>query len=354
MAAGVPVAYGWYRAEFHEEPEVVRTVGVDIGGTKIAVGLVDAEGDVSSVQRAPTMATSGAEELFGDVVAVIQKAVDASGTGGVEAIGVGCPGPMHDGDVSPVNIPAWDHFPLQARLEEHFELPVVLDNDAKAFAVAEGWTGAAAGVDNFMAVVVSTGVGGGIVLDGSLLHGRERNAGHLGHMVVVPGGQPCSCGARGCLEAEASGLALARKAVDRCDLGYVGDGPLLERWNEATGETELFGGTLSNVHGLTARSVVEAAREGGRWAIEIVDEAAFALGRAFSAVATLLDLDIIVLSGGVANAGDMLFDRIRDEIRKDACLHHARSLKVVPAKLGDTSAIVGAACLVHHAQGVRA
>src|SRR5207302_6980159 len=124
---------------------------------------------------------------------------------------VGCGGPMTAGGelVSPLNIPAWRDFPLRDRLAALTALPVVVDNDAKALALGEGWKGAAAGVDDFIAMVVSTGVGGGIVLDGRLLDGESGNAGHIGHVIVEPDGRLCGCGAHGCLEAEASGLAIA-------------------------------------------------------------------------------------------------------------------------------------------------
>src|SRR5262249_20887176 len=138
--------------------------------------------------------------------------VDALPSHDAVAVGVGCGGPMTRGGsaVSPLNIPAWRGFPLRARLAERFGLPVYVDNDAKALALGEGWQGAARGRDNYIGMVVSTGIGGGIVLDGRLLDGAAGNAGHIGHITVEPRGHPCACGSRGCLEAEASGTAIAR------------------------------------------------------------------------------------------------------------------------------------------------
>ena len=190
-------------------------LAVDIGGTKLAAGLVDDSGRVLVPRSAPTSASSG-EALFERLATLVDEVIadPAGGGAGGDApvvCGVGCGGPMSPAGeaVSPLNIPSWRGFPLQARLATHTGLPTFVDNDAKALALGEGWVGAAAGVQNFIAMVVSTGVGGGIVLDGRLLDGASGNAGHVGHLIVEPGGRRCACGASGCLEAEASGSAIA-------------------------------------------------------------------------------------------------------------------------------------------------
>ncbi len=162
--------------------------------------------------EAPHSRVEGAETLWDDLAELVQDVVSAVGGGDrVLVCGVGCGGPMTPGgdEVSPLNIPAWRSFPLRSRLNQLTGLPVFVDNDAKALALGEGWVGAAAGRTDYLAMVVSTGVGGGIVLEGRLLSGRLGNAGHIGHIIVVPGGRKCHCGGRGCLEAEASGTALA-------------------------------------------------------------------------------------------------------------------------------------------------
>src|SRR4029079_11682800 len=167
------------------------------------------------------------------------------------AAGVGCGGPMTAHGVSPLNIPAWRGFPLGAPLQSHLRLPVCVDNDAKALALGEGWLGAARGVDNYIAMVVSTGVGGGIVGDGRLLGGAEGNAGHVGHMIVEPDGHVCGCGARGCVEAEASGTAIER---------------------------------------ITGRPAREASAE-------VIARTGTMVARAVASVANLLDLQLAVISG---------------------------------------------------------
>ncbi len=185
-------------------------VAIDIGGTKLAAGVVRDDGALLARDDASTPETTDAEELFAALGAVIDMLGDA--TREASAVGVGCGGPMtpEGEEVSPLNIPAWRGFPLRARLAERCRLPVFVDNDAKALALGEGWTGAARGVDDYIGMVVSTGVGGGIVSGGRLLDGALGNAGHIGHVTVEPEGRACGCGARGCLEAEASGSAIAR------------------------------------------------------------------------------------------------------------------------------------------------
>jgi glucokinase len=200
-------------------------LAVDIGGTKMAAGLVTSEGSLVERAVVPTRASAAgsgsgsgsggevdaAELLWTDLKDLVSGLLGAADPGDrLVVCGAGCGGPMSPGGehVSPLNIPAWRGFPLRSSLATLTNLPTFVDNDAKALALGEGWVGAAAGCRDFIAMVVSTGVGGGIVLDGRLLEGRLGNAGHVGHVVVVPDGRACVCGGRGCLEAEASGTAI--------------------------------------------------------------------------------------------------------------------------------------------------
>ncbi len=175
----------------------------------MAAGLVDSEGLVLASDRISTPHSDDAEQVFGDLTRLIDR-VRSEGPEPTGICGVGCGGPMLAGGetVSPLNIHAWRGFPLRRRLAAAVGLPVAVDNDAKALALGEGWLGAAQGVDDYLAMVVSTGIGGGIVLGGRLLDGAQGNAGHIGHVVVEPDGRPCACGGRGCLEAEASGPSI--------------------------------------------------------------------------------------------------------------------------------------------------
>ena len=187
------------------------SLAVDIGGTKMAAGLVDRLGaSLTGVHHVPTPTTSDPEVLWTALAGLVTDVLEEAPSGTAAVCGVGCGGPMNlrGEEVSPLNIPGWRAFPLRRRLAELTGLPTFVDNDAKALALAEGGCGAAEGCADYSAMVVSTGVGGGIVLDGRLLDGRLGNAGHIGHVVVEPEGRPCVCGGRGCLEAEASGMAI--------------------------------------------------------------------------------------------------------------------------------------------------
>jgi glucokinase len=202
--------------------------------------------------------------------------------------------------VSPLNIPAWVRFPLRDRLAQLTGLPVVVDNDAKALALGEGWVGAAAGVTDFIAMVVSTGVGGGIVLDGRLLDGASGNAGHIGHVIVVPGGRRCTCGAHGCLEAEASGTAIAA---------------------------------------VTGRPAAGAGPD-------VVARTGLLVGRGVASVANLLDLRLAVIGGSVAlGFGPPFFAAVQAEVDASARLDFSLGTQVVPAALGADGGLIGAARL---------
>ena len=231
-------------------------------------------------------------------------AAEVRGASGADPVvcGVGTGGPMTRGgeQVSPVNIPAWRSFPLNRRLTEATELPTFIDNDAKALALAEGWLGAARGVDDYVAMVVSTGVGGGIVLDGRLLDGADGNAGHIGHVCVEPDGRPCGCGARGCLEAEASGTAIAA---------------------------------------ITGRPAAEAPPD-------VVERTGRLVGRAVATVANLLDLRLAVVAGSVAlGFGEPFFDAANAEIAVRARLEFSSGCELRRGGLGADGPLVGAAAV---------
>jgi len=271
----------------------------------MAAGLVGPEGSLVERATVRTRRTvdgpGGAELLWDDLARLVLELLPATGPGDrVVACGVGCGGPMSPGgvEVSPLNIPAWRAFPLRQRLGELTALPTFVDNDAKALALGEGWVGAAKGCDDFIAMVVSTGVGGGIVLDGRLLDGRLGNAGHIGHVIVVPDGRDCACGGQGCLEAEASGTA------------------------------------IEAVTGHPARDAPP----------DVVGRAGTLVGRAIASVVNLLDLRLAVLSGSVAlGFGEPFFRAAQSEMDRLCRLDFARGAKVVPGGLGDRGPLIGAA-----------
>lgn len=273
-------------------------IAIDVGGTKLEAARVDSTGAVLSRRRAPTEGAD-AEALFDHLSELVLPFV---GEGGLAVCGVGCGGPMSAGGeaVSPLNIPQWRDFPLRERLADLLGIPVAIDNDAKALALGEGWRGAAVGYRNFLAMVVSTGVGGGLVVDGGLLDGDDGNAGHIGHVIVDAEGPVCACGSRGCLEAMASGPAIARQ------LGYpVEDAP-------------------AEVRARTGQLV----------------------GRAVASVVNLLDLPLAVVAGSVAlGFGDEFFDAAQEELSVHCGLGFTRGARIVPAGLGADGPLVGAAAV---------
>ncbi len=279
------------------EPVVLA---VDIGGTKLASAVVDADGTVLAEDRAPTEG-SDAEDLFAALVALVDSVAARSPVAPV-AIGVGCGGPMAPAgeEVSPLNIPQWRDFPLRSRLAERYDLPVGVDNDAKALALGEGWLGAARGERDYVAFVVSTGVGGGVVSDGRLLDGRSGNAGHLGHVVVEPRGRRCACGARGCLEAEVSGTA---------------------------------------IRAITGRPPAEAPPE-------LRVRAGRLVGRAVASCANLLDLRLGVVAGSVAlGYGELFLDAANAELERCARLEFSAGARIVPTGCGPHGPLLGAAAV---------
>jgi glucokinase len=244
----------------------------------------------------------------------------------IVGIGVGCGGPMQypEGRVSPLNIPVWQAFPLRERLADAFGRPCAVDNDAKALALGERWRGAGRGSDNMLGMVVSTGVGGGVILDGRLLHGHAGNAGHVGHIVVWPNGPACGCGALGCVEAVASGSGLARRLAVALESGAP----------------------TSLREGATAVEIASAARDGDALAHELYRTAGEAVGRGIASAAALLDLELVVIGGSIAlHAWDLLGPPLEAELHQAARLDFTRQVRLVHAELGDTAGLYGAALL---------
>lgn len=283
-------------------------LALDVGGTKIAAALVDG----GHVQRHVRRRTG---DPWTSVVAVLDE---ARGGHAVRGVGIGCGGPVDvvAGTVSPINIDGWDGFPLRSRVAELVPgVPVELAGDGVCMALGEAHHGAGRGVADLLGVVVSTGVGGGLVVGGRPVAGRTGNAGHVGHVVVEPDGAPCGCGGRGCLETVTSGPSLVRRARAR---GWAG---------------------------ADAAALAGAARAGDPVARAVFREGGLALGRVLASVGAVCDVDLVVLGGGVAAAGPLLRDPVIEAIDTHAGLCFLRGLRVVPAELGELAGLVGAALL---------
>lgn len=296
-------------------------LALDVGGTKLAAGLVATDGTLLTSERVPTPRSRDPEEVWSAVESLLARVRAGRSISGV---GVGCGGPMRwpQGEVSPLNIPAWRSFPLRERVAAACpDLRVVVHNDAVAFALAEARCGAGRRASAVLGVVVSTGVGGGIVLDGRPLDGPTGQAGHVGHLVAEPDGPLCSCGARGCLEAVARGPALVAAAQE--------GGWRPSEGREATG---------------TALAV--SAADGDPVAIAALARGGRALGRVLAGVAAVLDLDVVVLGGGIASAGEALWQPLQETFAESARLSFVQRCLVVPSALGSAAGLVGAASLL--------
>jgi len=294
---------------------------LDIGGTKIAGALVDREGRILARAQRPTPAQEDGDTVMAAVGAVIDDLAASPLWERASAVGIGSAGPVDAsaGTVSPVNVPGWRDYPLVAKVRDASGgLPVELIGDGVAVTAAEHWQGAARGHDNALCMVVSTGVGGGLVLGGRLHPGPTGNAGHIGHISVDLDGDPCPCGARGCVERIASGPNIARRALEN---GWR-PGP--------DGDT-------------SAAAVAAAAGAGEPVAVASFERAARALAAGIAATATLVEIDIAVIGGGVGKAGEVLFAPLRKALTEYATLSFVQRLTVVPAQTGTDAGLVGAA-----------
>lgn len=308
------------------EPGDRRVLAIDVGGTKLAVGVVDGEGRLLETHRVSTPTS----ELDSDLIfrtllgAIADLRTDAAQFVGV---GVGCGGPMRwpAGEVSPLNIASWRNYPLRAKLSQAFPgIPVRVHNDAICVAVAEHWYGAGRGSDHMLGMVVSTGVGGGLILGGRLIDGRSGNAGHIGHAIVHADEPVCRCGAVGCLEAVASG-------------------PRLTEWASQHGWRAGHEGEQR-----TGRDLVDDARRGHPVANAAIQRAGRALGLAIATATVLCDLQVVAIGGGLSQAGPLLFTPLETTLRERIGLDFAKTVRVVPAELGQESGLIGAAALILH------
>jgi glucokinase len=302
-------------------------LAVDIGGTKLAAGVIEPNGRLIAWEQTPTRRDLDGEQLWRTLDGLISRALESAKVPRPQAlagVGCGCGGPMEwpSGLVSPLNIPAWRGFPLRDRLAERFSgLPVRVHNDAITMAAGEHWRGAGRGTSNMLGMVVSTGVGGGLILDGRLIEGTSGNAGHIGHVVVYPDDGPqCVCGGVGCLE------AIAR-------------GPALVEWAQRHG-------WRPGQAGATAKDLAADGTAGHQVGVAAMRRAGKALGIAIASAMYLCDLEVVAVGGGLSQAGALLFDPLEEALRAHTWMEFTKQVRVVPAELGQSAGLVGAAALI--------
>lgn len=309
-------------------------LGLDIGGTKLAAGVSTLTGEVLGWQLEPTRREEGPMAVMARLIDMGRWAIADAGVplAAVKAVGIGCGSPLnrHTGVVqSPSHLPDWVDVPVTQMVTDALGLPAYLDNDANAAALGEHRFGAGKGVQNMVYLTVSTGIGGGVILDGRLWLGQRDAAGEIGHTSVIWNGRPCGCGRRGCLEAYASGTGIAARAREAV-LG---------------GEPSVLTALAGDVTRLTAEHVVAAARQGDPVAVRLWDETLQVLAAGIANAANTLAVELVVLGGGVTRAGDALFEPVRRLVTSQLFRPLPDVVTVVPARLGDQVGVLGAAAV---------
>jgi glucokinase len=312
--------------------------GIDLGGTKIGSCIMDAGGRILARETLPTLAHEGPEAVVGRMKKTVYDLIEMTHMDKkqIAAIGIGVPGPLdrNRGIVkNPPNLPGWHDIPLIALMRDEFDLPVVMENDANAAALAENLYGAGKNVRNFMYITVSTGIGGGFVVDGKLLTGEYGNAVEIGHTTINFDGPRCGCGNRGCWEAYASGTALARFAREGIRAGRN------SRIVEMAGQ-----------EGIKAEHVFAAAKEGDEFALELVEKEAFYLGVGLANVVNTYNPGLIAMGGGLTNEWDMFYETMIRVMKERALKANTEDLRVVKAALGTDAGIIGAAAVAWSTQ----
>jgi glucokinase len=307
-------------------------VGVDVGGTNLVAGVLAEDGsEIHGVVSEPTLSAQGADSVIGRIVKLAKASIAESGKK-VEGVGIGSPGPLNTKTGVVLLTPnlGWTNMPLRDRVSEGLGLPATLDNDANCAIYGEWWRGAASGAKYVIGFTLGTGIGGGIVIDGKIYHGASDVAGEFGHVTIDANGRHCKCGNYGCIEAYASGPAIAERAVEGIQSGTD------------TSLAQYVNGDLTKI---TAQIVYEAANDGDEWALEIVRETASLLGAAVASFVNIFNPEVVVICGGVTQAGDRLFNPLRWEVKRRAFKPAWEVCRIVPGTLPGTAGVYGAAAV---------
>ncbi|MEO7124178.1 MAG: ROK family protein [Lacisediminihabitans sp.] len=300
-------------------------LAVDMGGTKVEAAVVDDTGSVLAETRfrAPTGPGRSSEELAASVTSVVDQAVAALPAGArLDGVGIGSAGPLveAEGLVSPLNLPVWRGFPLRELVASRVDAPVSLRMDGICITLAEHWVGAARGYNNVMGMIVSTGIGGGLILHGNTVSGPTGNAGHIGHVEVAGFTDPCPCGGIGCVEAIASG-------------------PMTVAWARRQGWA-----------GMTGEELSASFDAGDPIAAAAVERSGRAIGQAIASATSLVDLEVVAIGGGFSHVTPTLFNHIRTAIATRKQFGFVTKVKVVPSGLSSDGPLIGAAALIHRSE----
>lgn len=302
-------------------------IGVDLGGTKIYTAISNQLGEIIAEEVVPTEASKGAEQVIVKIINSIKKVSKNIEADHIKAIGIGSPGPIDAKKgliVSPPNLPI-RNFNVVEAIKNEFGLPTFLDNDANAATLGEYIFGGGKGCENMVYITASTGVGGGAILNGKIYRGSTSNALEVGHTTVNPSGRACGCGNIGCVESMSSGIYIEKMAKD-----YLSSGVTT---------------SLNNYESVTAKEVFKEAENGDEIANQILSETLSYLGIAVANCANIFDPDKIIIGGGVSNGGDIVFEKINEQMQA-RCLGPIREhCKVEKAQLGGKAGVIGAVAL---------
>lgn len=310
-----------------------RVIAVDLGGTNIKAGLVDRNGDILKQAGVPTMAHEGPERVV-DRIADLARDLRGKDTEGLVGIAVGAPGPLHPTSgliYTTPNMPGWENFQLRDALRKRLDMRVEVENDANCAALGESWKGAGREARTMILLTLGTGIGGGILIDGRPINGSQMAAGEVGHTVINFNGPKCNCGNHGCLEAYCGTPGIVSRAWEH--LEKPGTVSVLRDW---AGDDRF---------NLTPEMISKAAAKGDGVALFVLRETGKLLGVGIVTLVNLFAPDIVVLGGGVAAAGEVLFSAVREEVRRRALPPANEQVKIVAAALGNNAGIVGAAAL---------
>ena len=313
-----------------------HVVGIDIGGTKLATVVADEKANILHKTRMPTLAEKGPDYAIQLLFDMVDETIAGAGLtrDAISAIGVSCGGPLDTktGVVySPPNLPGWDALPLKARLEAEFQIRTMLENDANASALAEWRFGGGRGYEIVLYMTMSTGIGGGLVVNGQIYHGANDSAGEVGHQILLPDGPRCGCGQRGCLEALCSGPAIARRAQEAVQ-------------KEPT--TTLLKLVEGDVTAIKSEHVLAAARDGDALALQLIEETAYYMGWGIANLVNILNPDIVLIGTIAMAAGELLLQPIRETVTNMAMARPVEAVEIMSAQLGENLGDMAAIALV--------
>lgn len=310
-----------------------RYIGIDLGGTSMKMGVVNQTGQIILEMEHPTLGEEGPDGVINRIVSHARDLAEQSGTpwAQIEGIGVGLPGflDLKNGVVKHLTNLGWNEVPIRDRLEKAWQLPVKIDNDANVAALGEAWCGAGIGLEDVVCVTLGTGVGGGIISEGRLIHGMNGFAGEIGHIQMDPEGRKCNCGQIGCLETIASATGMVRLATEAMQAGR---------------ETLLS--EIATQKKLTTKDLFAAAEQNDEVAKEVIETAVHTLARALALLSVVLNPACFIIGGGVSKAGDSLFIPLRSAYSNMTQKNAQQGVEIVPARLGNQAGLIGAAGLI--------